>query len=101
MRTPSDQLSTDLARAPLTTADRVLLGLLYGAVAPVVLFLAGWWLSLPFVAGPAILVAALAGLVLGLLVDAALLAAQYRVTGFAARLTRRGTGALAQDGRPT
>jgi len=70
---PSDQPSTDLARAPLTTADRILLGLLYGAVAPVVLFLAGWWLSLPFVTGPAILVAALAGLTLGLLVDVALL----------------------------
>ena len=73
MRTPSDQPSTDLARTPLPAADRVLLGLLYGAVAPVVLFLAGGWLSLPFVAGPAILVAALAGLATGLLVDVALL----------------------------
>src|SRR5665648_1281086 len=32
---------------------------------------------------------------------AALLAAQYWVTGCAARLIRRGTGGLAQDGRPT
>jgi len=53
VRAPSDQPSTDLARAPLPRADRVLLGILYGAVAPVVLFLAGWWLSLPFVTGPA------------------------------------------------
>ena len=45
--------------------------------------------------------------VVGLIVvgGAALLTAQYWVTGcaarFAARLTRRGTGALAQDRRPT
>src|SRR5665647_3413397 len=42
-------------------------------------------------------------MVVGLIVvgGAGLLAAQYWVTGFAARLIRRGTGALAQDGRPT
>jgi len=42
-------------------------------------------------------------MVVGLIVvgGAALLAAQYWVTGFAARLTRRRTGALAQDRRST
>lgn len=108
MRAPSDQPSTDLARTPLPMADRVLLGLRYGAVAlfcvaSAVLALASpstaadieGMLALPFeVTTP---------MVVGLIAvgGAALLAAQYWVTGFAARLARRGTGALAQDGRPT
>ena len=108
MRTPSDQPSTDLARAPLTTADRVLLGLLYGAVAPVCVASAVIALASPSTAADLEGMLALpfevtTPMVVGLIVvgGAALLAAQYWVTGFAARLTRRGTGALAQDRRPT
>ena len=82
-------------------------GLAILRVAPAVLALAGpsttadveGMLAVPFeVTTP---------IVVGLIVvgGAALLTAQYWVTGFAARfaarLTRRGTGALAGNGRPT
>lgn len=157
MRTPSDQPSTDLARAPrllrcgYSLPGPVLVGLYgcssvlvfgmfmgvpvpqlaLGAVAGAFAARGGHdiratrrmtvgWLALFCVASAVLALASpstttdLEGMltlpfevttpmVVGLIVvgGAALLAAQYRVTGFAARLTRRGGGALAQEGRPT
>jgi hypothetical protein len=64
---------------PHTRADTVLLSLLYGAVAPTVTFLAGWWLSYA-IPGANIAAGALIGLAVGLLWDVA----------FLPRLLRRG-----------
>ena len=59
----------DEPSAPLSRLDRLFLGLLYGAVAPVVGFLAGWWLSMPVVPERWVFVVGLVGLVVGLAID--------------------------------
>ena len=45
--------------------------LIFGPVIPITLFLAGWWISLPFVRDNSVFVFALAGFVAGLIIDVA------------------------------
>ncbi|WP_024286142.1 hypothetical protein [Cellulomonas sp. KRMCY2] len=59
----------EASSAPLSRFDRVFLGLAYGAVVPVVGFLAGWWLSVPVVPERWVFAVGVAGLVLGLAID--------------------------------
>lgn len=54
-------------------ADRRFLGLAYGALPPVVLFLAAWWSAIPLLPESQVPVAASAGIAIGLLLDVALL----------------------------
>jgi hypothetical protein len=56
-----------------TKLERFLLALLIAPLAPIALFLAGWWGAYAWLPGPWIAVSALAGLLLGILADAAFL----------------------------
>jgi hypothetical protein len=53
----------------LSSVERLFLNIIIGLVAPIILMLAGWWGSLPFVPEGSIMYFALGGLLLGLLVD--------------------------------
>lgn len=64
-RTPSP----DASDAPDGWLDRAVLTLAYGAVAPVTLFLVGWWGSLPFLTDRRVLAIGGVGLLVGLAVD--------------------------------
>jgi hypothetical protein len=49
--------------------ENAALGITLGAVPVIACFLAGWWISIPFVPEPRIVLCALAGLLLGIVVD--------------------------------
>lgn len=49
--------------------DKIFLGILIGAVSPILFFLLGWWISIPFVPENKIYIYALAGLSIGITLD--------------------------------
>ena len=53
----------------MRTIERAAIGVLFGAVPIIMCFLTGWWISIPFVPESWISLCALAGLLVGLLVD--------------------------------
>lgn len=53
----------------MNTYDKIFFGIIFGAVLPVTLFLAGWWSTIGFVPENQIFIYALAGILLGIIID--------------------------------
>jgi hypothetical protein len=55
---------------PMRKIEILVIGLIYGAIPVIAGFLAGWWVSIPFVPESRVFICALAGIAAGILIDA-------------------------------
>jgi hypothetical protein len=67
--TLQDQVRSNGEKHVMRKIENAAIGIIFGAVPVIASFLAGWWISIPFVPESRIFLCALAGLLLGIIMD--------------------------------